>query len=250
MSAPAVSIGLLLPDVLGTYSDGGNATVLAQRLRWRGIPAEIVTVTAEDTPPRSCDLYLLGGGEDTAQYYAAQWLARHPWLPTAMTTTAVTLGVCAGLQLLGRSMTDREGHEHPGLGVLDLTTFAAGSRAVGETLARCRLEGVGMLTGFVNHGGATVLGPEVAPLGDLEHGPANEPDGHVEGAVWPVPPAGAADRPLPGVVATYLHGPVLARNPGLADHLLARIVGHRLPDLDPSLVPDLPALRSTYVDQP
>lgn len=249
MSGPAVSIGLLLPDVLGTYSDGGNAIVLAQRLRWRGIPAEIVTVTADDTPPRSCDLYLLGGGEDTAQYYAARWLARHPWLPTTMTTTAVTLGVCAGLQLLGRSMTDREGHEHPGLGVLDLTTFAAETRAVGETLARCRVPGIGMLTGFVNHGGATVLGPEAAPLGDVQDGPANEPDSQAEGAVSPIPRPGVTNRCLPGVVATYLHGPVLARNPALADHLLARVVGHPLPDLDPSLVPDLPALRRTYLHQ-
>jgi CobQ-like glutamine amidotransferase family enzyme len=248
MSTSAVCIGLLLPDVLGTYSDGGNATVLARRLRWRGIPADIVTVTAEDTPPRSCDLYLLGGGEDTAQYFAARWLARHPWLPTAMTTTAVTLGVCAGLQLLGRSMTDREGHEHPGLGALDLTTRAVASRAVGETLARCRLPGVGMLSGFVNHGGATSLGPDVMPLGDVEHGPANEPEGHAEGALSPESDLNLTNGPRPGVVATYLHGPVLARNPALADHLLARVVGHPLPDLDPSLVPDLPAMRSTYVD--
>lgn len=249
MSAPAVSIGLLLPDVLGTYSDAGNAVVLAQRLQWRGIPAEIVTVTAEDTPPRGCDLYLLGGGEDTAQYFAARWLARHPWLPTAMTTTAVTLGVCAGLQLLGRSMTDGDGHEHPGLGALDLTTWAAPRRAVGETLVRCRLPGVGMLTGFVNHGGATILGPDVTPLGEIEQGHGNEPQGSAEGAMSPAPGPGTATRALPGVVATYLHGPVLARNPALADHLLARAVGHALPDLDPSLVPDLPALRSAYVPQ-
>lgn len=247
MTAPAVSIGLLLPDVLGTYSDGGNATVLARRLQWRGIPAEIVTVTADDVPPRGCDLYLLGGGEDTAQYFAARWLARYPWLPTAMTTTAVTLAVCAGLQLLGRSMTDREGHEHPGLGALDLTTWPASRRAVGETLARCRLAGVGVLTGFVNHGGATVLGPDATPLGEIVHGHANDPHGTAEGAVSPVPDAGPVTRARPGVVATYLHGPVLARNPALADHLLARVVGHALPDLDPSLVPDLPALRSTYV---
>jgi lipid II isoglutaminyl synthase (glutamine-hydrolysing) len=247
VSAPAVSIGLLLPDVLGTYSDAGNAVVLTRRLQWRGIPAEVVTVTAEDTPPRGCDLYLLGGGEDTAQYFAARWLARHPWLPTAMTTTAVTLGVCAGLQLLGRSMTDRDGHEHPGLDALDLTTWAAPGRAVGETLVRCRLPGVGVLTGFVNHGGATVLGEDVTPLGDVEHGHGNDPRGTAEGAVSPAPAADDVVRARPGVVATYLHGPVLARNPALADHLLARVVGHALPDLDPDRVPDLTALRRARV---
>ncbi len=69
-----VEIAILLPDVLGTYSDAGNATVLAQRLAWRGIDARVIAVTASDAPPTSCELYLLGGGEDTAQHTAAEWL--------------------------------------------------------------------------------------------------------------------------------------------------------------------------------
>jgi CobQ-like glutamine amidotransferase family enzyme len=116
---------------------------------------------------------------------------------------------------------------------------------VGETVARCRLPDVGMVTGFTNHGGATRLGPDVIPLGDVEHGPANEPGGRAEGALGPGAPA--ADGRIAGVVATYLHGPVLARNPALADHLLARVVGRALPPLDPALLPDLPALRRAYL---
>lgn len=258
MSESTVGIGLLLPEVLGTYSDAGNATVLAQRLRWRGVDAEIVAVGASDAPPAGCDLYLLGGGEDTAQYFAARWLARHHQLRTAMETSAVTFAVCAGLQLLGHLMIDRDGQEHAGVGLLDLTTQPAPIRAVGETLARCRLPGVGMLTGFSNHGGATTLGPDTAPLGEIDHGPGNDPASHIEGAlhpdvatpapdVTPRPPTGS--QRVPGVVATYLHGPVLARNPALADHLLARVLGHPLPDLDPNRLPDLHALRTTYLHQ-
>src|SRR5207248_2270665 len=111
----SVAIGLLLPDVLGTYSDAGNATILAQRLRWRGIPAEIQTITARDDPPTSCAVYLLGGGEDTAQLFAAEWLRRHSELRRAMETSAVTLAVCAGLQILGQSMTDTRGKHYAGL---------------------------------------------------------------------------------------------------------------------------------------
>jgi CobQ-like glutamine amidotransferase family enzyme len=241
-----VGIGLLLPDVLGTYSDTGNATVLARRLHWRDVDAEIVPVMARDVPPNSCDLYLIGGGEDTALYFAARWLARHPGLQLAM-TNAVTFGVCAGLQLLGRVMVDRAGREHPGVGLLDLETHHASTRAIGEVVAWCGLPDVGRLTGFVNHGGATTLGPGVAPLAEVQRGPANTPDDHVEGAVSPAARRPGADGHRPGILATYLHGPVLARNPALADHLLSRVVGGPLPELDPGLLPDLPALRSMYL---
>ena len=77
-SESAVRIGAVLPEVLSTYSDGGNVTVLAQRLRWRGIPVEVCTLPADGVPPTSCDLYVLGGGEDAAQVFAAEWLRRHP----------------------------------------------------------------------------------------------------------------------------------------------------------------------------
>ncbi|MDT7713301.1 MAG: hypothetical protein QOG46_2035, partial [Pseudonocardiales bacterium] len=130
-----VTIGLLLPDVLGTYSDAGNATILAQRLSWRGIPAEIRTITAHDVPPASCELYLLGGGEDTAQLFAADWLRRHHELRRALETSAVTLAVCAGLQILGQSMTDTRGKHYRGLELLDITTGPGRQRSVGEVVS-------------------------------------------------------------------------------------------------------------------
>lgn len=250
-----VGIAVLLPDVLGTYSDAGNATVLAQRLRWRGIPSRVVEVTTSQRPPEGCELYVLGGGEDTAQQAAAAWLRRHPGLITTLADRAVTLAVCAGLQLLGRSTTDLAGLAHEGLGILDLTTRPASQRLVGESVSRCTLPGVGLLTGFHNHRGVSILGPGATPLARTDRWPANRP-GHgedrgaagagEEGALTPSAPA----RPgglVPGVVATYLHGPVLARNPALADHLLARAVGRALPELDPGLLRDLPALRRTYL---
>lgn len=231
-----VAIGLLLPDVLGTYSDAGNATILAQRLRWRGISAEIHRITARDVPLASCAVYVLGGGEDTAQLFAAEWLRRHHELRRAMETSAVTLAVCAGLQVLGVSMVDTRGQAYSGLELLDITTVPGRRRAVGEVVSSCTVPNVGALTGFENHRGVTTLGPGTVPLARVTTGTGNgtsSSTGHrTEGVL--------TDR----IIGTYLHGPVLARNPALADHILQQVTGQTLPPLD---LPDQAALRQTYL---
>ena len=231
-----VTIGLLLPDVLGTYSDAGNATILAQRLRWRGIPAEILTITARDAPATGCAVYLLGGGEDNAQLFAADWLRRHHQLRQALEASAVTLAVCAGLQILGVSMTDTRGKHYPGLELLNITTAPGRQRSVGEVISTCVIPGVGCLTGFENHRGRTTLGPGTAALGRVITGTGNgtsNPAGQrTEGVI--------NDR----IIGTYLHGPVLARNPALADHILHKATRQTLPPLE---LPDQAALRHTYL---
>ena len=232
-----VTIGLLLPDVLGTYSDAGNATILAQRLRWRGIRAEVRTITAHDIPPASCALYLLGGGEDTAQLFAADWLRRHHELRRALETSAVTLAVCAGLQILGRSMTDTRGKHYPGLGLLDITTAPGRQRSVGEVVSTCAVPGVGALTGFENHRGLTTLGAGTAALGRVITGNGN---GTTEASTRHRTEGVLTER----IIGTYLHGPVLARNPALADHILQKVTGRPLAPLD---LPDQAALRQTYL---
>lgn len=233
-----VSIGLLLPDVLGTYSDAGNATVLAQRLRWRGIAAEVVSCAAGTAPPISCDIYLLGGGEDIAQLFAAGWLRRHRALLGAMDSSAVTLAICAGLQILGRGLTDPDGREHRGAELLDLTTRPARRRSTGQIVTRCDIDGVGLLCGFENHRGATTLGPDLRPLGQVLTGTGNRRRSGRRGADGVL-----TDR----IIGSYLHGPVLARNPALADHLLSRATGRDLPPLE---VADQESLRELYLDSP
>lgn len=228
-SESAVRIGALLPDVLSTYSDGGNVTVLAQRLRWRGIPVEICTIPADRVPPTDCDLYVLGGGEDAAQVFAAEWLRARPTLLSAMADRAGTFAVCAGLQLLGSWVTDMSGHRHPGAGLVDLTTRRGLRRSVGEVVTWCALPGVGKLTGFENHRGVTALGPGTTALGRVLRGTGNGTPGRGDGVL--------TDR----IIGTYLHGPVLARNPALADAVLTRITGHPLAPLD---LPDQEAVRA------
>jgi CobQ-like glutamine amidotransferase family enzyme len=244
MSRPVdstVSICVLLPDVLGTYSDTGNATVLLQRLRWRGVAARILTCTADQNPPTSCDIYVMGGGEDTAQRFAAQWLRDHRALRDAVAGTAVTLAVCAGLQILGATMTDSDGVVHLGAELLDITTRPRRRRATGQITTRCHLPDVGRLCGFENHRGATTLGPGLRPLGRVLSGVGNAGNRlhHLgrgdEGVI--------TDR----IIGTYLHGPVLARNPALADHILTRATGRQLSPLE---LPDQAQLRRTYLRGP
>ncbi|QFZ17095.1 type 1 glutamine amidotransferase [Saccharothrix syringae] len=212
MSNDKVSIALVLPDLLGTYGDFGNAVVLEKRMTWRGIPAEIVTVNFGEPVPDSCDIYVVGGGEDTAQTLAVRHLRDHPGMQRAAARGAVVLGVCAGIQIFGESFTRADQVTHPGLGLLDSTSHAGGSRAIGEVVAT-PADGLfeGLLTGFENHQGRTVLGPSARPLAHVKVGTGN--DGSVEGAVQG------------RILCTYLHGPVLPRNPQLADLLIEWATG-------------------------
>jgi len=249
-------IALVYPELLGTYGDGGNAEVLAARARWRGIDAEIVNVAAGEPLPGQCDIYVLGGGEDEPQTLAAQSLRTGEPLTRALEGGAVVLAVCAGLQIVGESFVGSDGAVEEGLGLLPLRTrrslAGAGSlraghmsdaasepippRAVGDLAVRATgaLAHLPVLTGYENHGGrsiaietATGTAPG-APLGTVVDGVGmaigNGTPDRAEGWV--------RDHGRGHVVATYLHGPVLAQNPGLADHLLATATGAALPPLD------------------
>lgn len=220
-------LALLYPEILGTYGDVGNARVLAQRARWRGLNSEIAEVDIDDDVPESCDIYLVGGGEDAAQTLAATRLITHGGLRRAVDRGAVVLGVCAGLQLLGTSF-EADGRAQDGVGLIDATTTRMSKRAVGDCLVDVSALPLSMLVGFENHGGGTTIGSGSQPLGRVVSGVGNGHDG-VDGAV------------NGRVVATYLHGPVLACNPALADLMLEWATGEQLAPLD---VAEVDALRA------
>lgn len=229
-------IGLVLPEVLGTYGDSGNAVVLRERLRRRGHAAEIVATGFGEPVPEFLDLYTLGGGEGSAQRLAARHLSAHPGLHRAVERRTPVLAVCAGFQVLSTRLTTADGTAIDGLGLLDATTVAGTGRAIGEVAAAPLTEGLSApLSGFANHAGRTTLGPDAAPLARVTSGPGNaggESDGESDGAV---------QGPI---LATYLHGPVLARNPELADLLIARALGIAPSELAPLSMPEVDALRS------
>ena len=217
-----VTIALLFPDLLGTYGDSGNAVILAQRLRWRGIDAEVLTVRSGEAVPAGCALYVVGGGENMPQSQAARQLGAGTGkgvLHRAVDSGAAVLAVCAGLQILGNSFVGPDGLSTPGLGLLDCTTgHGRGPRAVGEVVVDpiAALD-LPAMTGYENHAGVTTVGSGCSPLGRVRHGRGNNDGSGFDGA-W-----------NGKVLGTYLHGPVLARNPALADLLLSWAVG----DLEP-----------------
>ena len=224
---PKLTIGLVLPDVLGTYGDDGNALVLRERARRRGIDASIERIMLHDDVPPSHDLYTLGGGEDSAQLLAAARLSASPGLQAAAADGRPIFAVCAGLQVLGHTFR-AHGNEVEGVGLLDVTTAPLTRRATGElasdpTRAGITAELSEPLTGFENHMGATVLGPDASALGRVTRGVGNGADGEekVDGVVQG------------SVIATYMHGPALARNPQLADLLIARALDIPLAELEP-----------------
>ena len=228
-----VSIAILYPELLGTYGDGGNATVLAQRLRWRGIPAQVLDVTTGEPVPTSCDVYLLGGGEDGPQALAVRELRASRALARAVDGGAAVLAVCAGYQVLGRQFLGPDRRPHAGLGLLDVSTDRGpGPRRVGELVVDPDPSlDLPTLTGYENHAGVTRLGPDVTPLGRVLVGHGNDHGDGSEGAV--------SSR----IVGTYLHGPVLARNPALADLILSWVVG----PLDPLEDPEVEHLRAERI---
>lgn len=200
------------PDLLGTYGDRGNVDALVHRAASRGLRTRVIDVGLDDALPRTGDVYVIGGGEDSAQLLAARSLLSDD-LAAAVLGAHPCLAVCAGLQLLSRSFEDHDGRAQPGLGLLDVDCGRLATRAVGEVVTEpVDLPDVPTLTGFENHQGSARLYGASRPLGRVVAGVGNGDDR------WEGVRQG-------NVVATYLHGPVLVRNPALADHLLSRVVG-------------------------
>jgi CobQ-like glutamine amidotransferase family enzyme len=197
------------PDLLGTYGDRGNGIVLQRRAQLRAIDVELVEARSDVPLPRA-DLYCIGGGEDGPQQLAVERLGTDGTLQVAIREGAVVLAVCAGLQVLGRSFPVGPSARADGLGILPVDTVSSlEPRAVGEVVVDTRE--LGSLTGFENHAGRTVLDVGATALGVVRRGVGNG-DG--------------TDGVLAGrLVGTYLHGPVLARNPTFADHVLALSLG-------------------------
>ena len=224
-----VVVGHLYPDYLNIYADRGNMAVLARRAAWRGIELDVRAVGAgEPLRPGAHDLLYVGGGQDREQALVAPDLAaRGPEIEEALAGGAALLAVCGGYQLLGRFYRDRSGAELPGAGTFDLHTVAGQRRMIGDVLLECELQPGERrtLAGFENHAGRTILGPAAEPLGRVVSGFGNDGESGLEGC--------RHGRAL----GTYLHGPLLPRNPWLADWLLVQALAHATGDEPPALGP-------------
>jgi CobQ-like glutamine amidotransferase family enzyme len=229
----AIRLCHLYPGEMNIYADRGNIAVLHRRLGWRGMALEVSEVgIGEALRPGAHDLYYLGGGQDRDQAAVAEDLVATKAAPLreAVAGGAAMLAVCGGFQLAGHGYTGADGARMPGVGLLDLDTVAGPTRLIGNLVIEAELEGERRtLVGFENHAGRTRLGAGARPLGRVVHGHGNNGEDRLEGAVQ--------ER----VIGTYLHGPLLPKNPWLADRLIAWALQHRtggraeLPPLDDRL---------------
>jgi lipid II isoglutaminyl synthase (glutamine-hydrolysing) len=215
--------GHLYPDYLNIYADRGNIAVLAERARLRGHELVVVPIGPGDDVPDGIDLFYVGGGQDREQALVARDLVRKgDALRAAVDRGAAFLAVCGGYQLIGRFYRDRNGDELSGIGLLPLQTIAGERRMIGDVLLECGWAGR-TLAGFENHAGRTELDEGAEPLGRVLAGFGNDGRSGFEGCR------------LGHVYGTYLHGPLLPRNPWFADHLLADALGVELAPLDDEL---------------
>ena len=227
-----IRVGHLFPEYLNIYADRGNIAVLARRAALRGHRLDVEPVGIGDgVAPGAYDLLYIGGGQDREQALVAADLAsdKGAAIRAAVEGGAVLLAVCGGYQLLGRAYRGRDGSFMPGVGLFPHETVAGDTRMIGDVLLECELEpGTRRrLAGFENHAGRTLLDSGATPLGRVVHGYGNDGTSGFEGCV--------VERAL----GTYLHGPLLPRNPWLADWLLAHALAHAL-DGDPPTLAALP----------
>lgn len=220
LSEPPVVIAHMLPDLLNLYGDGGNVRILEQRLRWRGIPVEVRRIQHGDAVDFSqVDLVFMGGGPDREQKLASeQLLAMRDELAVYVEGDGPLLAICGGYQILGRQWL--WGDELvPGLGLIDMETRRPGTsadRLIDNMVLESPLA-THPVVGYENHAGRTYLGEGVEGFGRVVSscGHGNNDDDRVEGARYK------------NVVGTYSHGPLLSKNPEVADWLLARALERR-----------------------
>ncbi len=204
-----ITIGHLYPDLLNLYGDRGNIQCLMKRCLWRGIEAETVAFEIDDKIDFSnLDIVLLGGGSDREQMLVCEKLKEiQKDFKTYVEQDGVVIAICGGYQLLGNYYKTEQG-TITGLSLVDIYTEQGESRLIDNIVLQSDLFDM-PIVGFENHGGRTYIGDN-KPLGKVLYGSGNDEKSGCEGVVYR------------NVFGTYLHGPLLPKNPQLADELILR----------------------------
>ncbi|MCD8180918.1 MAG: glutamine amidotransferase, partial [Firmicutes bacterium] len=208
----------LYPDLLNLYGDKGNIECMRKRLEWRGIDAEVISYTCEDTgfDLSDVDIVFIGGGSDREQKIVCGRLLEHKdALKEYAEDNGALVAVCGGYQLLG-NYYKLENETIRGLEILDIYTEQGKKRLIGNIVLKADFTDE-RIVGFENHGGRTYIGSHT-PLGKVEYGCGNHDNAGSEGVIYK------------NVVATYLHGPLLPKNPGLCDYILTNAIKRKNPD--------------------
>jgi hypothetical protein len=207
-----ITLGWLYPELMSTYGDRGNIIVLTKRCEWRGIDVTVLSIDFKSTinDLESCDLIFGGGAQDRQQGILIDDLRQKkgPVLKKMFARGIPGLFVCGAPQLLGHSYITGDGKKLEGLGIFDMESKHAGTRCIGNTVAK--LPDGKTIVGFENHGGRTYLGKGVKPFARVIRGCGNNCEDGTEGAVYK------------NCIATYSHGPFLPKNPHIADQLISK----------------------------
>ncbi|CUX43544.1 type 1 glutamine amidotransferase [Clostridium sp. C105KSO13] len=231
-----LTIGHLYPDLLNLYGDRGNIQCFRKRLEWRGMEAEIIPFLSDDTIDFSqLDIVLLGGGSDREQELVCGHLKNiQQDFKNYVEDGGVVLAVCGGYQLLGKYYkTDNKTIE--GLSILDISTEWQPERLIRNIVLTSPLFDKPVV-GFENHGGRTYIGSHT-PFGKVFYGLGNTGKSGYEGVIYK------------NVIGTYLHGPLLPKNPQVCDYLLERALKRKYDDniiLEP-LEDELEDLANRYI---
>lgn len=198
----------LYPVEMNIYGDTGNRLVLERRLKWRGYEPAVHLVRVGDKLPAEADIILGGGGQDSGQALVIKDLAKRKAELNAMAGDGVTmLMICGMYQLFGHYFLTQTGDKLPGISVFDLITKGSDRRLIGNLISQTRF---GELVGYENHSGLTELGNELETFGKVSHDQGNNGVDGTEGAM------------RQNVFGSYMHGPILSKNPQFADELLRR----------------------------
>lgn len=202
-----LKIGHLYPDLLNLYGDRGNIQCLRKRCEWRGIEAEVQEYQLEDQIDfKDLDIVLLGGGSDREQMIVCSELKKiQKDFKSYVEDGGSVIAVCGGYQLLGHYYDTEEGRIE-GLSLVDLYTIQGSPRLISNIVIENEIFSLPVV-GFENHGGRTYIGKN-KPLGKVRFGYGNNGEDHEEGVLYK------------NVVGTYLHGPLLPKNPHISDYLI------------------------------
>lgn len=223
MALKTVDIGHLYPQEMNIYGDNGNVLALVWRLKRYGFAPRVHRIGVGSPWPQQLDLMVTGGGQDSGQSKIQDDLiSKGQELKQRVSDGLSLLAVCGTYQLFGHYFDTSDGQRIKGIGLFDAHTVAGDKRLIGNIVVNSPF---GRLVGFENHSGQTILAEDQLPLGRVSKGYGNDEASGKEGAV------------LLNAIGTYLHGPLLPKNPALADHLIKQALAKRygindLPELD------------------
>lgn len=212
----SLRIAHLYPDMLNLYGDRGNIIVLTGRMRARGIDVQTEQITmGKAFNADDYDIFFIGGGQDFEQDVLLDDLTKGKdvQINKAIHSGKVMLAICGGYQMLGKYYKTYDGKILQYMGALDFYTEGREERMIGNYAYKTK-EGIEVV-GFENHSGRTYLGKDTEPLGRVIKGYGNNGEDGTEGV-----------RFL-NTFGTYSHGPVLPKNPQLADLLISKALENK-----------------------